>query len=275
MTLAETINTLRTGAMQITQPGHAVSIFGADAFSWLQGQVTQDLSPLKQNGHVAACLCNPTGQLLTIIHFYSTNGNIFAITPDRQVILDRIENFVIIEEVSATVSPMPLVSIQGVDANGRYPIDRTGFGGYDTFDNPYLPEIPAEHLNALEIAAGIPRPGVDTNPKTLPPELGPAFEDQYVSYTKGCYVGQEVLQRIHSRGHTNKTWVGLISNSPLCEGICNLDGKDVGIVHRTAEHPELGYIASATLRNEASSPGTQVSVNSVAATVRQMPLLSR
>ncbi|MFX6234584.1 tRNA-modifying protein YgfZ, partial [Acinetobacter baumannii] len=70
-------------------------------------------------------------------------------------------------------------------------------------------------MDQLELRAGNPRLGGDTTQKTLPPELGPAFESRTVSYTKGCYMGQEVLMRIHSRGHTNRTWVCLTSAEPL------------------------------------------------------------
>src|SRR5579885_755028 len=68
---------------------------------------------------------------------------------------------------------------------------------------PFL--LPEDTYEAIRIECGVPKRGADYNDKTLPPELGPAFDKKYVSYNKGCYTGQEVLMRIHSRGHTNKT----------------------------------------------------------------------
>ncbi|MFW5697790.1 MAG: glycine cleavage T C-terminal barrel domain-containing protein [Fimbriimonadaceae bacterium] len=104
---------------------------------------------------------------------------------------------------------------------------------------------------------GIPRFGVDTHDKTLPPELGPEFDRKHVSYAKGCYTGQEVLMRIHSRGHTNKTWVGLRADKPLpTSAKLSSNGQAVGEISRSAYSPAFGFIGAATVRNQASAPGT-------------------
>jgi folate-binding protein YgfZ len=124
------------------------------------------------------------------------------------------------------------------------------------------------------LEAAIPLAGVDFSERTLPPELGPHFESRYVSYNKGCYVGQEVLMRIKARGHTNKTWVGLKADKEIREGAkVTRQGKEVGVVHRAALSPAFGHIASATLRNEAKQEGTQVQIGGEPATVVQMPFL--
>jgi folate-binding protein YgfZ len=131
-----------------------------------------------------------------------------------------------------------------------------------------------EGYELATLEAGIPRFGIDTNDKTLPPELGPHFESNHVSYTKGCYTGQEVLMRMHSRGHTNKTWVGLKASAPISPGTrVSYEGKDVGTVHRAALSPAFGHIASATLRNEATAEGTKVQAGDTAAEVVTMPFL--
>jgi folate-binding protein YgfZ len=115
--------------------------------------------------------------------------------------------------------------------------------------------------------------------KTLPPEMGPAFEARNISYSKGCYTGQEVLMRIHSRGHTNKTWMALVSDEPIPIGASLAHGKrdDAGVVTSSGESPQFGYIAGAMLRNEAAFDGERVRVNgesrSFEAEVRPFPLL--
>lgn len=273
MTLDETLQSLKTGHMQITLADKVVELNGSDAGTWLQGQITNDLNQLTEVAPLAACLCTPTGQLLTTLHIYRQATAFHIVTPQPEILLERVENYVIMEDVSASVIDRTLYSVQGKSSSGEYPRDRTGFGGYDTFQIPRHNEIPDDHLNALEIAAGIPRLGVDTNPKTLPPELGPAFEKEYISYTKGCYVGQEVLQRIHSRGHTNKEWMGLQTDSQLTGREIYFEETKVGEVSRFTEHPELGYIASATLKTIAATPGTQVQIEGVRAGVKAMPLL--
>ncbi|MFM9874579.1 MAG: YgfZ/GcvT domain-containing protein [Fimbriimonadaceae bacterium] len=273
MTLKETINTLKISAIAIPTADRAVRVTGTDAKSWLQGQISQDMRELSESHSIIGCLCNPKGHIQTILHLYQTGSELITITPHPEILLHRIEEFVIMEDVSASLIQEPVSSIQGATATGHFARNRYGHGGFDTIEISNQSHIPTVQSDALEIAAGIPRFGIEIGNKTLPPELGPAFEQTTISYTKGCYVGQEVIHRIHSRGHTNKTWVGLIANQPFIQTTVTHNGIDVGTIHRSAEHPDFGFIASATLKNVAIAPGTQVEIGDVTATVKQMPLL--
>lgn len=269
MGLTETISRLASGSLRFPADDQAIRITGKDAVSWLQGQVTQDLAKLA-TGPVSACLCHPTGQLQTLLRIAETGDGLLVITPHPEMLLQRIEDFVIVEDV-AGVNLGPVSATQGVGSTGLVFHDRSGFGGYDSLGEIGDPEIPAEHIHALEIAAGIPRLGLDTSAKTLPPELGPAFEAEYISYSKGCYVGQEVLHRIHARGHVNRQWVALVSDSPIpC-----VEVPGAGVIHRSAPHPEYGFIASATLRCESAKPDTVIALSRTSAVVKSMPLFRR
>ncbi|MBL8068213.1 MAG: hypothetical protein JNM28_07170 [Armatimonadetes bacterium] len=269
MGLTETISRLASGSLSFPTSDQAIRITGRDAISWLQGQVTQDLAKLA-DGPVSACLCLPTGQLQTLLRIAETGDGLLVITPHPELLLQRIEDFVIVEDV-AGINLGPVSSTQGVGSTGLAFHDRSGFGGYDSIEGDGTPEIPDEQIHALEIAAGIPRLGLDTSAKTLPPELGPAFEAEYVSYTKGCYVGQEVLHRIHARGHVNRQWVALVSDSTIPCG----EIPGAGVIHRSAPHPNYGFIASATLRSESAEPGTKIAIAGTAAVVDEMPLFRR
>jgi folate-binding protein YgfZ len=128
------------------------------------------------------------------------------------------------------------------------------------------------------LEAGIPLWGIDMDDRVLPPEMGPHFEAEHISYAKGCYTGQEILMRMHSRGHANRTWVGLVAVAPVDAGSRVVyEGGDSGIVTSVAPSPMLGFIAAAMLRKEATKPGEMVSVITPSATVRAevrpMPLL--
>src|SRR5690606_34980920 len=120
--------------------------------------------------------------------------------------------------------------------------NRNGLGGWDLL-LPVSAEAPIEKLNKnfesiLEDAFNVarleaenPKYGTDMDAKTLPPEMGPYFVSRTVSYTKGCYTGQEVLQRIHSRGHTNKTWMGIYCDGPVsAEDKVFSGNKEVGVI---------------------------------------------
>lgn len=274
MTLAETLQMLKTSALQVKTDDKAVLLKGTDVLSWLQGQITQDITQLESQRVISACICNPKGQIQTTLTIHQQSESEFiAILPKPEVLIERVENFVIMEDVSAKLVGRPLFSIQGKGSKGHFSNDRTGYGGFDTFDTSDLPIIPQDHLSAFEIAAGIPRFGFEISPKTLPPELGDQFEKQNISYTKGCYVGQEVIHRIHARGHTNKTWVGLIADQPFQGPIVVNNDQAVGAIYRSAQHPVFGFIASATLKNEAAVQGTQVQIGGITATVKLLPLL--
>ena len=119
--------------------------------------------------------------------------------------------------------------------------------------------------DALEIArieAGIPRFGVDMNESNIPLEAG--IESRAVSYKKGCYIGQEVINRIHSIGHVNKELRGLrladdLKTLPAKGDKLFHDGKEVGYVTSATNSPALHTnIALGYVRREANAPGTEL-----------------
>ncbi|RYG21157.1 hypothetical protein EON82_19310 [bacterium] len=285
-----------------------LELHGDDRLEWLQGQATNDVRGLTPGKSLSFCLCEPNGSLLAVLDAWALEDRILLTTAREleQAVLDRVERMTILEDVTAVVSSKFLVSIQGVGVDqalgelfelpsaeagtvrlqdgGVFALRsrRTSAGGWDLWADSTLaneiaqrfPEASVEDYEAERIVAGIPKWGVDMGPKTLAPELGPDFEARHISYQKGCYTGQEVLMRIHSRGHTNKTWVGLLASSPVPLGASvEHDGKSVGMVSSSAASPSSpGFIAAATLRNEAAQEGEQVTVGGVEATVRPFPL---
>lgn len=116
-------------------------------------------------------------------------------------------------------------------------------------------------LLAWEIArieAGRPEWGLDIDESTIPQEAN--FDELHaISYTKGCYVGQEVVARVHFRGHVNRNLRGIRcgQHEPPPDKAVLLDpsGKQVGEVRSSALSPRLGAIALAMVRREVA-PGT-------------------
>lgn len=116
-----------------------------------------------------------------------------------------------------------------------------------------------EALEVLRIEAGIPRYGVDMDETNVVTE---ALDDA-VSYTKGCYVGQEIIARIKYRGHVAKKLSGIAFNGTAeveaGATIKSLDGKDVGRITSVAFSPRLGRtLALGYLKYDYVSPGTEV-----------------
>lgn len=141
-------------------------------------------------------------------------------------------------------------------------------------------------LEAVRIEAGVPRFGSDMSEENFPPEA--RIEDRAISYTKGCYMGQETIARIKTYGHVNRLLVGLLPDTeqPITHG-APLYHPDVTSVLR--EHKEAGYVTSSIVspalkrvialgyvHRTLATPGTTVSVgseNPIPATVVSLPFV--
>src|SRR5579859_7590795 len=115
-------------------------------------------------------------------------------------------------------------------------------------------------LSAQRLAQGVPWFGYDFGEKQIPHEAG--LQDSHISYTKGCYTGQEIVERVRSRGQVNRVRVTLKYDSPQppVPGTALLsDGKEPGYTTRAAFSPALNApIGMAYLRREKSAPGSRV-----------------
>jgi folate-binding protein YgfZ len=129
-------------------------------------------------------------------------------------------------------------------------------------------------LNALRLEQGIPWFGYDFDEKQIPHEAG--LQDSHISYTKGCYTGQEIVERVRSRGQVNRARVSLKFDSlaPPESGTPLLaEGKEVGFVTRTAFSPALSVpIGMGYVRREKAVTGSKVLCDGVIAVVIEPPL---
>jgi tRNA-modifying protein YgfZ len=115
-----------------------------------------------------------------------------------------------------------------------------------------------EAAEILRIEAGEPRFGAEMGTATMPAEAG--IVEQAVSFTKGCYIGQETVARLHYKGKPNRHLRGLRFSGPARRGDpLSLGEKEVGTVGSAAVSPALGPIGLAILRREAE-PGTTLAV---------------
>ena len=130
-------------------------------------------------------------------------------------------------------------------------------------------EVPHEVAEVLRVEAGRPRLGLDMTGETIPEEAG--LNERAVSFTKGCYVGQETVARLHYRGKPNRHLRGLRLSEPAeRDGPILLGEKEVGRVGSTTVSPTLGPIALALVRREAE-PGDTVSVCGAPAELVELP----
>jgi len=127
----------------------------------------------------------------------------------------------------------------------------------------------------LRVEAGRPAWGAELTPDTLPMEAG---LDAYLHATKGCYVGQETVVRVRSRGHVNWLVRGLLLDgaAPPAPGtpVVSPEGKQVGRITSALRSPTLGItVALARLRHEVSEAGTRLDVEGTGAEVVDPPFV--
>jgi folate-binding protein YgfZ len=152
---------------------------------------------------------------------------------------------------------------------------------WDALQNAGAKPVGYAALEILRIEAGVPRYGVDMDETNVVTET--ALDDA-VSYTKGCYVGQEIIARIKYRGHVAKKLTGVIFEQPvdIAVGatIHSADGKEAGRVTSVADSPRLGRtIALAYLKYDYLAAGTSIRITSAdqefAAQVTELPFVRR
>jgi tRNA-modifying protein YgfZ len=119
-------------------------------------------------------------------------------------------------------------------------------------------EVSPEAAEILRIEAGRPRFGAEMGTETMPAEAG--IIEEAVSFTKGCYIGQETVARLHYKGKPNRHLRGLRLSAPAQPGaVLRLGEKEVGTLGSAAVSPALGPVGLAILRREAE-PGASVAV---------------
>lgn len=188
-------------------PRDVVSVSGPDAASYLQSQVSQDLRPLAVGGSAWAFLLQPTGRVDVLARVWRTGDETFVLDTDAgfgDAMTARLNRFRI--RVKAEVSPLAwrCIAVRDVaDAavpEGALP---SWGGGYDLLGEHVEPPAgvaqgSAAQLLAARIAAVWPAMGNEIAPgETIPAETG--ITGVAVSFTKGCYPGQELVERMDSR----------------------------------------------------------------------------
>jgi len=151
---------------------------------------------------------------------------------------------------------------------------------WDRLKNAGASPVGYAALEILRIEAGVPRYGVDMDETNVVTET--ALDDA-VSYTKGCYVGQEIIARIKYRGHVAKKLTGVVFEQPVKVAagatIHSVDGKEVGRITSITDSPRLRRtIALAYLKYDYLAAGTSVRITSAdqefAGQVTELPFVS-
>jgi folate-binding protein YgfZ len=265
-------------------------ISGDDRAEWLQGQVTNDVRTLRPGGVLDALVCFPAGQILADCRIWDLGDRYVLLAPGsrRRALRERLESMVILEDVTIgdLTDSHALLSVVGPGASGDW-LDGFRFAPTNALRLPGLDVLLTEDetatfavrlaelampvgTTAYEIARiedAIPVYGADITERTLPQEMGPLFAERHLSFAKGCYVGQETIMRIRSRGHTNRTWVGILGHDEVGAGIpvrAEPASPTIGTITSACRSLALDQpIALAMVRNAFGEPRTELDVGRV------------
>ena len=128
-------------------------------------------------------------------------------------------------------------------------------------------------LSAQRLAQGVPWFGYDFGEKQIPHEAD--LQDSHISYTKGCYTGQEIVERVRSRGQVNRHRVDLLfdgATPPIAGEVLKADGQEVGFVTRAALPSFLPHaIGMGYVRKDHNAPGARLQWPGGTAVVSKFP----
>ena len=274
-----------------------LALTGEDAAEFLDGQLSNDIAALEPGTGCRAALLTPKGKMLADVRVLRTpDGGEYWLECERvalQALFDALRRGTIgwrcelhkrtLEQT--TLSLIGAATDLGVDESrsgevGGAPVLRVGTPeGEDivcaTGDVAAVraalraPELPEDEADVLRVEAGVPRYGAELDDSVIPQEA--ALNDTHVSFTKGCYVGQETVARLHWRGKPNRHLRGLRLSAPVAPGTPLVLGeREVGKVASSVVSPRLGPIALALVRREAG-PGDELQAGAATAVVSELP----
>lgn len=299
---ADQVAALRHGAGAFALPRDVYSVRGDDAESYLQGQLSQDIVALPVGASADSLLLQPDGKLSALLRITRADAQGFVLDTDAgfgdatvarlkkfllrsKVVIERLEwRCLALRGSGVEAAAAPLITALAEAGVMLLPFEWNGWRGVDllgprdTVLDPAAGHLPdgivaceREAVEACRIVSGIPAMGSELTDKTIAAEAG--LVERTVSFTKGCYTGQELVARLDSRGsNVPRRLVGVVGGDdpvgdalgfgmtlhaadPPPDGDAVAD-KVVGTVTSASWSPELGsWVALAYLHRSVPSPG--------------------
>jgi tRNA-modifying protein YgfZ len=257
-----------------------------DRVRYLNGQVTNDVRQAKPDATLHACVTNLKGKIEADIFIHAFDDALILDAPEalRESLGMRLERYIIADDavLEDITDEWQLVhgfgkmgqtfANEALSAAGGRSLssDRLGLGGHDIWlpaaapmpalDCPALTPDEAEDFRILQRIPAAPN---ELNTDAFPQEVG--LEKKTMSYTKGCYIGQEILSRIKSSGKMPRQLVAWESDSsePIAQGaFLSAEGKVIGTITSRAIHPLTGHqVGLGFIRQGAASADSELLVS--------------
>jgi len=288
--LLDEYHAVRGGAGFYEQKRGLIAVSGKEAVQFLNGLVTNDVGKLETDGQMLAAFPNAQGRLLAIVRVLKSGDKFLFETAaeTREKVFNNLFRFTyagdfFVEDWSDDFRYFQVLNFKSPISNSAFIEFQNNFGRnvFVTNDaaedftkelkNQTAVKISDELYEVLRIENGEPLYGIDADETTIVPELG---IENLISYQKGCYIGQEIIARIHFRGHIAKQLTGLIleTEAEPNDELKSPDGKNAGRITSVTFSPKLGkFIALAFVRYDYLAEGTELKVNETTATVKHLP----
>jgi folate-binding protein YgfZ len=273
----------------------SIDVLGPDGAEYLQGQLTNDVEALPVGDGQYAALLDRKGHMQADLRVLRVGEDAILLDTEpatkdaalRHLTMYSVGRDVQVGDASAERAFLSLIGPRAAEIAGAAPLpefanqattiagtDVLAVGTRDGLDL-LLPlterdrvvasltdagavEVSLEAVEILRVEAGVPRFGAEMDTATMPAEA--AIVEEAVSFTKGCYIGQETVARLHYKGKPNRHLRGLrLSGSATPGAALRLGEKEVGTLGGSVVSPALGPIGLAIVRREAE-PGTELTV---------------
>jgi folate-binding protein YgfZ len=282
-------------------------VSGGEAAEYLQGQITNDVEALSPGEGLYAALLDRKGHMQADMRVLRTSPEEIWIDTEpgaleaarRHLETYKIGREVAIADLTEERAILSLIGPRSVELAGtavlrEHACEAATIGGVEclavgstdgvdliaksgdaarlreALTEAGAVEVGPEAAEVVRIEAGTPRFGTEMSAETMPAEAG--IVERAVSFTKGCYIGQEPVARLHYKGRPNRRLRGLELSGPAAAGeSLRLGEKDVGRIGSACVSPARGPIALAIVRREAE-PGAELAVGEDGVTARVIDL---
>ncbi len=249
--VAEELNAVLAGAATATFVRDVIVADGVDTVKFLHSQLSQDLVSMSLGETRWSFLLQPTGKLVALLRLVRTAENTIEMDTDPghgDAVVEALARFKIRTKCELTLRPDVAFAASWTQ---RLPVLVEGEGTF----GPAVSDVCA-------VVRGFPRWGMELTDSTIPNATG--LVDRAASFTKGCYTGQELVERIDSRGgNVPRRLVGLELDAPFDDvgadtGLL-LDGSPAGDLTSASTDPRTGFTVALAYVNRGVDESSSLS----------------
>jgi aminomethyltransferase len=249
-----------------------IKVTGEDRVRWMNGMVTNNIRDLKPNEGNYNFVLSPQGRIQGDMYIYQRGEYLLIDTEQsqREALLKLLDHFIIMDDVE-----LQEVTRMVSDEFLTYELwmsPQTAPKVWDALVSAGAKPVGYEALEKFRVFAGVPKYGQDIREKDLPQETE---QTHALHFAKGCYIGQEIVERIRSRGAVHRMFTGFRLTEDATPGSEVLaDGKKIAELTSVARVPVNGneeLLALGYIRREAGKPGAHFKIGEADVTVAALP----